>query len=169
MKQKKYSASYSILLLLCCVLCAETKAQRCFKSIEEAKASGECVECMDLSRKRLKEIPREVLEFKDLKRLILSRNYLNGNMSELSALTNLRYIDLSSNYIDSLSASLSSLRPDTLIMWDNPINAFPEELSEWNLQYLDLRAIQMNRKQQKAIKALFPKARIRLDHPCNCR
>ena len=169
MRQREYSAWGSVFLLLCCILCGRALAQSCFKSVEEAKASGQCVECLDLSRKRLKTIPEEVLEFKDLKRLILSRNHLSGDMSELSCLTSLRYLDLSSNYIERLSPSLATLRPDSLVMWDNPIRALPEELSQWDLRYLDLRAIQMNRKEQQAIKALFPKAKIRLDHPCNCR
>lgn len=169
MRQRGYFVRGSVLFLSCCMLCISAWSQRCFKSIEEAKASGQCVECLDLSRKRLKKVPEEVLEFKDLKRLILSRNHLSGDMSELSCLTNLRYLDLSSNYIEELSPRLAVLRPDSLVMWDNPIRVLPEELLQWDLRYLDLRAIQMNRKEQRAIKALFPKARIRLDHPCNCR
>lgn len=169
MKQRGYSAVYSILFILCCLFNGMACSQNCFKSLEEAKASGQCVECLNLSRKRLKSIPEEVLEFKDLKRLILSGNYLSGDMAELSRLTKLRYLDLSSNYIERLSPRLAVLRPDSLVMWDNPIRILPEELSQWNLRYLDLRAIQMNRKEQRAIKALFPKAKIRLDYPCNCR
>ena len=60
-------------------------SQRCFKSIEEARQSGECVECLDLSRNRLESLPSELFEFKDLKRLILSRNRLSGGLDSLAS------------------------------------------------------------------------------------
>ncbi|MBQ1191824.1 MAG: leucine-rich repeat domain-containing protein [Bacteroidales bacterium] len=155
------------LLIACCVSCV-AMSQRCFKSIEEARQSGECVECLDLSRNRLESLPSELFEFKDLKRLILSRNRLSGGLDSLALLPKLRYLDLSSNYIESLPESLAFSSLDSLIMWDNPCYGFADCFSRLDLRYLDLRAIQMNRAEQKKIKAMFPNARIRMDHPCNC-
>lgn len=168
MKQKKFWVFCSLVCMIGIVLSVSVSAQRCFKSIEQAKQSGKCVECLDLSKNRLKQLPPELFEFKDLRKLILSRNSLSDNLDSLSLLTKLTYLDLSSNYIETLPESLACLPIDSLIMWDNPCRNLPQELSKWNLRYLDMRAIQMTRKEQKAIKLLFPLAKIRMDHPCNC-
>lgn len=121
-----------------------------------------------MSRNRLESLPSELFEFKDLKRLILSRNRLSGGLDSLALLPKLRYLDLSSNYIESLPESLALSSLDSLIMWDNPCYDFADCFSRLDLRYLDLRAIQMNRAEQKKIKAMFLNARIRMDHPCNC-
>ena len=142
--------------------------QPCYKSLEEALKEKDCVECIDLTKSKLKTIPKEIYQFPNLKKLILSRNKIKHIPDTLSHLAHLHYLDLSSNYIDSLPPTLSTLNIDTLIMWDNPIYHLPESFEAWDLKYLDLRAIQMNRTEQKNIKKLFPKARIRMDHPCNC-
>ncbi len=161
-------AIFSLVAALYTLQTGELSAQRCFESVEEAMASGERVECLDLSKQRLEYIPSEVYLFKDLKKLNLSRNRLSGDLDSLSVLTNLRYLNIASNYIETLSPKLAVLDLDTLIMWDNPCYGFAKELGAWSLRYLDMRAVQMNRSEQRAIKAMFPKARIRLDHPCNC-
>jgi Leucine-rich repeat (LRR) protein len=140
----------------------------CYKSLQEALKEKDCVRCLNLSKQRLKQVPSEVYEFSKLEKLILTKNKINHIPDSLSSLQHLRYLDIASNYIDSLSPTLSALPMDTLIMWDNPIYELPKELSKWNLRYLDLRAIQMNKEEQNNIKLLFPKARIRMDHPCNC-
>ncbi|MGM9819507.1 MAG: leucine-rich repeat domain-containing protein [Candidatus Onthomorpha sp.] len=168
MKQRKFWVICSFACMIGIAVSAGASAQRCFKSIEQAKQSGECVECLDLSKNRLKQLPPELFEFKDLKKLILSRNSLSGNLDSLSFLSKLTYLDLSSNYIETLPESLACLSIDSLIMWDNPCRNLPQALSKWDLRYLDMRAIQMTRKEQKAIKLLFPLAKIRMDHPCNC-
>ena len=141
---------------------------KCYKDIETALANKDCVKCIDLSKKKLKEIPTDIYEFPNLEKLILRKNKIKYISDTLSTLEKLHYLDLSSNYIDFLPTSLSSLNIDTLIMWDNPIYEFPTEFSKWNLKYLDLRAIQMNKEEQKNIKTLFPSAKIKMDHPCNC-
>lgn len=158
----------SILILLFFFSLNVQSQNKCYKNLDSALVNKDCVECLDLSKDRLKEIPSEIYEFKNLKTLILSKNKIKHISDSLSTLTNLHYLDLSSNYIESLPASLATLHIDTLIMWDNPIYEFPNELSKWDLKYLDLRAIQMNKEEQKNIKALFPSARVRMDHPCNC-
>ncbi len=168
MKQNSVLAVRLATLLLCTFGLHCLQAQTCFKSIEAAKASGEKVEWLDLSKQKLEYLPKELFDFKDLKRLNLYRNRLSGDLDSLSLLTELRYLNIASNNVSSLSAKLSCLDLDTLIMWDNPFYEFDTALSAWDLEYLDLRAVQMTRQEQAAIRSLFPKARLRLDHPCNC-
>lgn len=168
MKQSSVLATDIACFLFCIWLSLTLHTQTCFRSIEQAKASGEKVECLDLSKQKLEYLPKELFDFKDLKRLSLYRNRLSGDLDSLSLLKELRYLNIASNNIASLSAKLSCLSLDTLIMWDNPFYEFDTALAAWDLGYLDLRAVQMTRQEQSAIRALFPKARLRLDHPCNC-
>ena len=154
-----------ISLLLTTTLIAQ---KPCYKTLEEALKQKDCVKCLDLSKQRLKEIPSEVYQFPNLEKLILTKNKIKHLSDTLSILSHLHYIDLGSNYIDQMPLALSTLPIDTLIMWDNPIYELPQDYAQWDLKYLDLRAIQMNKEEQNNIKTLFPHARIRMDHPCNC-
>ncbi len=161
--QKIFCFLFNILLIF--EIFSQDFSKKSLKNLEKSKDS---VECIILKNQNLKEIPSEIYSYKNLKKLILSRNKIKHIPDSLSTLRNLHYLDLSSNYIDSLPPSLSELALDTLIMWDNPIYTLPKEFEKWDLKYLDLRAIQMNKDEQKYIKTLFPKARVRMDHPCNC-
>ncbi len=161
--QKIFCFLFNILLIF--EIFSQDFSKKSLKNLEKSKDS---VECIILKNQNLKEIPSEIYSYKNLKKLILSRNKIKHIPDSLSTLRNLHYLDLSSNYIDSLPPSLSELALDTLIMWDNPIYTLPKEFEKWDLKYLDLRAIQMNKEEQKYIKSLFPKARVRMDHPCNC-
>lgn len=161
--QKIFCFLFNILLIF--EIFSQDFSKKSLKNLEKSKDS---VECIILKNQNLKEIPSEIYSYKNLKKLILSRNKIKHIPDSLSILRNLHYLDLSSNYIDSLPPSLSELALDTLIMWDNPIYTLPKEFEKWDLKYLDLRAIQMNKDEQKYIKSLFPKARVRMDHPCNC-
>ncbi len=161
--QKIFCFLFNILLIF--EIFSQDFSKKSLKNLEKSKDS---VECIILKNQNLKEIPSEIYSYKNLKKLILSRNKIKHIPDSLSTLRNLHYLDLSSNYIDSLPSSLSELALDTLIMWDNPIYTLPKEFEKWDLKYLDLRAIQMNKDEQKYIKSLFPKARVRMDHPCNC-
>lgn len=161
--QKIFCFLFNILLIF--EIFSQDFSKKSLKNLEKSKDS---VECIILKNQNLKEIPSEIYSYKNLKKLILSRNKIKHIPDSLSNLRNLHYLDLSSNYIDSLPPSLSELSLDTLIMWDNPIYTLPKEFEKWDLKYLDLRAIQMNKDEQKYIKSLFPKARVRMDHPCNC-
>lgn len=161
--QKIFCFLFNILLIF--EIFSQDFSKKSLKNLEKSKDS---VECIILKNQNLKEIPSEIYSYKNLKKLILSRNKIKHIPDSLSTLRNLHYLDLSSNYIDSLPPSLFELSLDTLIMWDNPIYTLPKEFEKWDLKYLDLRAIQMNKEEQKYIKSLFPRARIRMDHPCNC-
>lgn len=141
-----------------------------FNNLDSALVNPAKVITLDLEKKKLKEIPKEILEFKNLEKLILKRNKIKEVPKEISELKNLHYLDLASNYLESIPKELSVLNLDTLILWDNRIRIFDYEFGKMSntLKYLDLRAIQMNKQEQKDIKVLFPKTNIRLAYPCNC-
>jgi Leucine-rich repeat (LRR) protein len=141
-----------------------------YNNLDSALSNPKQVITLDLSKQKLKEVPSKIILFENLERLILKRNRIKEIPKELSSLTKLHYIDISSNYINEIPKELSSLTLDTLIMWDNKLREFPLEYERMgqSLLYLDLRAIQMTKKEQKQIKKLFPKAKIRLAPYCNC-
>lgn len=141
-----------------------------FNNLDSALENPTKVITLDLEKKKLKEIPKEILEFKNIEKLILKRNRIKDVPKEISNLKKLHYLDLASNYIETLPKELSVLDLDTLILWDNRIRNFDIEFKNMSskLKYLDLRAIQMNKEEQKTIKGIFPQSHIRLAYPCNC-
>lgn len=141
-----------------------------YNNLDSALANPSSVITLDLEKQKLKNVPKSIINFENLERLILKRNYIKEIPKELSLIKKIHYLDISSNYIKELPAEISILKLDTLIMWDNRIRVFPEKFQEIGktLQFLDLRAIQMNKEEQKTIKLLFPKAKIKFTHPCNC-
>ena len=68
-----------------------------FKSIDEAQSvAADSVYRLDLSRKRLKEIPKAIYQFKNLRELNLSKNKLR-DIPEKFVFRDLRILDLSKN------------------------------------------------------------------------
>ncbi|MDO5759401.1 MAG: hypothetical protein Q4Q06_00080 [Bacteroidota bacterium] len=137
-------------------------------NIQEALQNKDSVTTLILKKQNLKEFPLEILSLSNLQRLDISRNYIDHIPKEIAELKQLHYLNAAQNMLSYLPKELASLPLDTLILWDNSIREFDESYKNTNLKYLDIRAIQMTRSEQKAIKKLFPKARIRKDHPCNC-
>jgi len=137
-------------------------------SLTEAMANKDSVTTLILKKQKIKDFPTEILTLKNLQRLDISHNYIKEIPKQIANLENLHYLNLAQNLLSSLPKEMSAMSLDTLILWDNGIREFDESFKNLNLKYLDLRAIQMTRSEQKAIKKLFPNTRIRKDHPCNC-
>jgi Leucine-rich repeat (LRR) protein len=163
-KQMKYFLSLLFVLVSLNTYCQE----KVYTSLEEALKNKDSVLYLNLKNKVIHHFPTGILQLKNLQKLSLSRNYLDTIPKELATLKHLHYLDLSSNFLTSLPAELSSLPLDTLILWDNQIHSFDSSFARLPLKYLDLRAILMTRKEQKAILQIFPNTRVRKDHPCNC-
>ncbi len=157
---------YSIISLLCFL---EAFGQEGYYScLEQAIKNKDSVISLTLKKKHLKTFPKEILEMKNIQRLDLSRNSIKEIPSSIDTLKYLHYLNIAQNYLTSLPKQMAQMPIDTLILWDNQIKYFDSSFSKLHLKYLDIRAISMTRKQQKAIKALFPQAKIKKDHPCNC-
>lgn len=159
---------YLLNCFLCC-LCLFVSAQglTCY-GIEEALQKKDSVTNLILRKQKLQKFPLEILSLKNLERLDISRNYIKELPIEISQLKRLHYLNVAQNFLSSLPAEMSSMVLDTLILWDNSIREFDESFKNLDLNYLDIRAIQMTRSEQKRIKQIFPNTRIRKDHPCNC-
>lgn len=164
--QKKYCLSSILCLLLSFVVNAQSVVT--YRSLQEALQEPDSVCRLVLKRQGLKSFPKEIFSFKNLEYLDLSFNELDSLPKDMTELPKLHYLSLAQNNISSLPCCLSSFALDSLVLWGNTIRSFDSCFSNLKLKYLDIRAIQMTRKEQKAIIAIFPGTRIRKDHPCNC-
>lgn len=153
--------------LSCLCLFVSAQGLTCY-GIEEALQKKDSVTNLILRKQKLQKFPLEILSLKNLERLDISRNYIKELPIEISQLKRLHYLNVAQNLLSSLPAEMSSMVLDTLILWDNSIREFDESFKNLDLNYLDIRAIQMTRSEQKRIKQIFPNTRIRKDHPCNC-
>lgn len=157
---------YSVVLLFFSMIA--NSQQGYYTSLEQAIKNKDAVISLTLKKQHLKTFPMEVLEMKNLQRLDLSRNSIKEIPVTIDTLKNLHYLNIAQNYLTYLPYQMAKMNIDTLILWDNQIKSFDTSFAQLNLKYLDIRAISMTRKQQKAIKSLFPNAKIKKDHPCNC-
>lgn len=176
------------------IICFSLSAygQKSFKSLEAAMLLPDSVEELTLSKKKLKEFPREILSFKNLKRLNLSNNKLDS-IPDLSALTNLTYLNLEknrldtispgiltaknleilmlgANYIRTLPKGLSELKNLRILdMWGNPITYYAFELKEMTaLEIVDLSNVMYSKDEHKDLKEIFAHTKLIIDDPCDC-
>ena len=159
------------LLIYINVFCQDTPVNsdnHTFFSLKEAMQQPDSVITLTLKKQKLKEFPSEILQMKNIERLDLSRNSIKEIPSAIGGLKKLHYVNFAQNYLNELPKEMALLPLDTLILWDNQIRVFDESFKNLNLKFLDLRAILMTRKEQKAIKQIFPNTKIKKDHPCNC-
>ena len=168
--------------------------QRVYKSLSVALQNPDSVFILDLSKKKLKQIPTEVSGFKNLQVLNLSRNKImevSGEIgslahlqqlnlsynkikqlpAEIGNLSNLVYLGLNRNLIETLPPEMGKLKAlEVLEMWDNELGLVPEELRGMNsLRIWELRGILFSEEEQNSIHQLLPDARIYFSPSCNCK
>lgn len=105
-----------------------------FNDIDKAAANPDKVWYLDLSLQKLKEFPKDILAFKNLKELYLPVNYWPGVPNEIGSLKNLEILDLSSNYyMNTLPEGLAELENlKELHIKDNKLNAGEvEKAKKW--------------------------------------
>ncbi|MBS1938521.1 MAG: leucine-rich repeat domain-containing protein [Bacteroidetes bacterium] len=166
---------------------------RTFHSLERALQQPDSVFRLDLSHKKLKQVPGELRRLKNLNALDLGRNHLKDlppwmnelqYMQEFSAGRNkftkvpetvcqwkhLKRLDMHQNRIEGLPKCMGGLKElYSLDLWSNDLEDFPDEISGMKaLRFLDLRVIQFSQKEMDRIAQLLPAARIYFSQPCNC-
>jgi len=164
-----------------------------FHSLESALKDPEHVYRLDLSHKKLKEVPATISALKNLNALDLGQNRLKelpewlGDlqyMQEFRAPKNkfgampaiicqwkhLKRLDLHQNEITALLACMGELKDLTSIdLWSNDLEEFPDELSGMTaLKFMDLRVIQFDQTEMDKIEQLLPRTKIFFSQPCNC-
>lgn len=95
-----------------------------FNDLAAAKANPEKVLYLDLSLKKYKTFPREILTFKNVEQLYLSYNYWTSIPDSISTLSKLKIIDITGNYyLNYLPREALSQLPqlEKLIVKDNKL------------------------------------------------
>ena len=166
---------------------------RVYRSIERALKDPDRVHVLHLKKKKLKEFPMEVLQFKNLNVLVLSNNKLREVPDELAELEylqelsfgknklrifpasickliHLKRLNLSENFIEAIPKEIGQLKElEVLDLWSNELYFFPDEMAEMeSLRWMDLSTIQINSDEQQRIAELLPQVNISFSTPCNC-
>jgi len=194
---------YLLSLLFAAVLVFPASAQlldrialdsvRTYRSLERAMKEPDAVYRLDLSGQKLKEVPEEIRQLRNLNHLDLGSNKLKSvpdwlgelvHMQELRISRNklsdfplgickmlhLKRLDLSRNALTGLPPCIGKLTElFSLDLWSNDLEDFPEELENLvSLRFMDLRAIQFEVPEMDRIQTLVPRAKVHFSQPCNC-
>ncbi|MEO5585275.1 MAG: leucine-rich repeat domain-containing protein [Flavobacteriales bacterium] len=166
---------------------------RTYRSLDRALQNPDSVYRLDLSHKKLKVVPEEIRQLKNLNALDLGRNKLKdlpGWMNELQYMQefsagrnkftkipnsvcqwkHLKRLDMHQNHIEGLPACMGSLKElFSLDLWSNDLGEFPDEISSMKaLRFMDVRVIQFSQDEMDRITALLPSVKIYFSQPCDC-
>ena len=125
---------------------------------------------LDLSRNQIDSIPPQIKNLKNLQILILSKNKIKNLPEEFYQLKNLKVIRIGSNNIEYLSDKVRNFKQlEELDLWNTNISDLPFELSKIKtLKLLDLRGILLNVEKQEDILELYSETKVLMSYPCNC-
>lgn len=165
-----------------------------YMDLAEAMRFPEKVVKLELRKKKLKEFPKEIFQFKNLQWLDLGKNNLTELPDSIYLLSDLQYLNVSRNkitslpkqvgkmtnlvYINANNNDLSGLPPQignleklrVLDLWSNDLSDFPETLSQLkDLRVMDIRAITISQENINQLKKWLPNTNVHYDLPCNCK
>lgn len=170
---------------------------RLYTSISKASAAreqGTPIYRLDLSKQKLKALPVEILNWTELREVVLDRNRITTLGSELKAfvflerfsansnrirrfpqafieMDQLVELQLGDNLIDSIPLNIDEMKSlETLGLWANIIEYFPASLSDLEkLRSLDLLHNDMVLEEQEALRDwLSEDVQLILSAPCRC-
>ncbi len=125
---------------------------------------------LDLSKNAIKELPDSVAEFKFLQFFSISKNGLERLPLNIGKLKNLKYINVNQNNLTRLPYTFGDLENlEFADLWSNSFDEFPESLKNLKkLRSMDLRNILIPKNIQQGLESVLPKAIIYFSPPCNC-
>lgn len=125
---------------------------------------------LDLGHNKLKELPDWFKELEHLQELRLSRNRLVLFPTDICELVHMKRLDLSRNAIEALPPCIGQLTElFSLDLWSNELVDFPEEMEKLEaLRFMDLRVIQFEVPDMERIQNMVPRAKVHFSQPCNC-
>ena len=165
-----------------------------FTDLQEALKNPDAVTKLVLRKQHLKSFPKEILQFKNLQYLDISKNsiaelpdsiYLLSNLQyfacsktglkrlpkEIGKLTNLTYLNFNQNDLETLPVQIGNLEKlEILDLWSNNFDEYPSSLASLkSLKVLDLRAILMTDELQAQVTSMLPKAKVHMSPSCRCK
>ncbi len=166
---------------------------RVFTSIEEATKRPLEVYRLELKKEKLKEIPSEIYQFKNLQYLDLSKNKIDTFPAQLAELTYLQVLNLSRNELNYLTEAIGNLtnlivlragnnylweidksignlkRLEILDLWANRLIILPETLQDLKtLKEIDMRVNPVKREVQEELQEYLPNCVMHFSNDCNC-
>ena len=165
-----------------------------FESLQEAMKNPEAVIKLTLRKQHLKSFPKEILQFKNLQYLDISKNSISelpdsiGLLTDLQyfacsktglkrlpkdigRLVNLKYMNLNQNDLETIPTQIGNLEKlEILDLWSNNFEEYPSTFSSLKaLRVLDLRNILISDEVQKSLTSMLPHAKVYMSPSCKCK
>ncbi len=165
-----------------------------FTNLQEALKNPDAVTKLVLRKQHLKSFPKEILRFKNLQYLDISKNSiaelpdsidllsnlqyfacsktgLKSLPKEIGRLTNLVYLNFNQNDLESLPPQIGNLEKlEILDLWSNNFDNYTSTLSGLkSLKVIDLRNILISDEVQANIISMLPKAKVYMSPSCRCK
>ena len=180
------------IVLLSVALSFTSYSQKYIRYADLGQYERDSVRAIEITKQKWKEFPQELLEYKNLEHLIISKvplAKLDGleKMTQLKSLkldkidlayfpievtqlTNLTSLTLSRIEFSNIPKQIERLSNlEFLDLYGCVITSLPDEIENvTTLKRLDLSGVSLNAQEQKAIKEKLPNVKIRMDAPCNC-
>lgn len=163
-------------------------------NLQEALKNPDAVVKLVLRKQRLKSFPKEILQFKNLQYLDISKNSIAelpdsiGTLTnlqhfacsktglqrltkEIGKLTNLTYLNLNQNDLEMIPPQIGNLEKlEYLDLWSNNFSEYPSSFSSLKaLRVLDLRNILISDEIQTSIQNMLPRAKVYMSPSCKCK
>jgi Leucine-rich repeat (LRR) protein len=165
-----------------------------FTDLQEALKNPDAVTKLVLRKQHLKSFPKEILKFKNLQYLDISKNTiaelpdsidllndlqyfacsktgLKRLPKQIGKLHHLKYLNFNQNDLESLPPQIGNLENlEMLDLWSNNFEEYPSTLSGLkSLKVLDLRNILISDEVQANIIHMLPNAKVYMSPSCKCK
>ena len=133
-----------------------------FTSLKKALKTPYQVRHLNLSDRKLKQIPEEIYGFSNLLSLNLSGNEISVIPKDLIVLTSLERLDLSQNQIEIIPSYISALKNlKVLQMSENKVSSLPTEMGDMvNLRKLILIYNELDESDVEELRKKLPDCEI---------
>ena len=165
-----------------------------FTNLQEALKNPDAVTKLVLRKQHLKSFPKEILQFKNLQYLDISKNSiaelsdsidklinlqyfacsktgLQRLPKEIGRLTNLVYLNFNQNDLELVPPQIGNLEKlEILDLWSNNFSEYPSTLGGLKaLKVIDLRNILISDEVQTSITNMLPNAKVYMSPSCKCK
>lgn len=142
-----------------------------FKEFPKEILQFKNLQYLDVSKNTIRELPDSIGLLTDLQYFICSKTGLERLPKQIGKLVNLRYLNCNQNELESLPPQIGELEKLKILdLWSNNLSDFPETLSKLkNLKVFDLRNILLSDEQQNKIQGMLPKTTVYMSPSCKCK
>lgn len=125
---------------------------------------------LDISKNSITELPDSIGALKNLQHLACSKTGLQRIPNSIGQLKELRYLNVNQNEIVVLPYGFGKLsKLQVADLWSNELDSFPTSMPELTeLKWMDLRNILIPQNKQDELQKQLPHTRIYFSPPCKC-